>query len=176
MYVGALAQRVSVGGRPLPRLTQQQRVARLVSPQLINLQRFSLPSKYVVESYPGRPMPRKDDFRHRLYQLFRFSFLHLLSRLSSRHRRFLADTLDPRSNHNLKLNDGRTVADLKLYGPKVLAAPDRLSMTEYASLAPWLDVFAQACLTWDDSMFWLAMDQVWQQCALCPELLDYVHE
>lgn len=178
MFVGPLATRPEPPHLATNSITPNQRFQLLRGPELFDLASFTLPSQYAVEHYPGRPKPPTPNFRHHLYQLTRFKFLHHLSLLSPTHHSFLPETLSPRQARPFKLSDGTTSADLRLYGPKVLAVPDRLSAVEYARLAVWMAKFAAAAGAGAgyDAMSWVAVDQVRQQGALCPELLDYVPE
>jgi len=64
----------------------------------------------------------------------------------------------------------------RLHGPKVLAVPGELSAAEYESLPPWMLPWCASLGMQDKSMAWVFLEQMAQQAAICPELLEYVPE
>lgn len=159
-----------------PVLSPSERFSRILNEPSKLLARLNLPPELAVETYPGRPRPHKDDFRHRLYNLLRLAFLHQLSHLDQVNHVVLANTIHPRNAQKFPLTSELTSVSLRLHGPKIMAVPGELSLEEYARLARWMIKFCHTLKWWDDFTKWVALDHVWRQCLACPRLLDYVPE
>lgn len=162
-----------------------ERLSLLRGPLLQQLLDYKVPAAFSVQSYAGRVRPHKNDFRHRLTLLRRLLLLHELIGFSAEDARQLLALLDPgHAQHGEGVALGTLLnasmqkpedAGVRLHGPKVLAAPDKLSAGEYAKLVPFMMEWCTAKRP-RHAMVWMALSQVGEQCALCPELLDYVAE
>jgi hypothetical protein len=161
---------------PPPELSPSERFSRIMNKPFKRLASLNIPPELAVESYPGRPRPHKNDFRHRLYNILRLAFLHQLSHLDRVHVIVLARLLHPRNAQKVPLTSGLTIVSLRLHGSKILAVPDQLSLLESVNLALIMAGSCQAFQLGHEDLKWMALDQVWLQCLASPELLDYVAE
>jgi hypothetical protein len=112
--------------------------------------------------------------------------LNLISCVSLNDFGHVLEMLDPTSNSHKNKSSLRRVTGAfdtdpckrgaRLYGPKVLTVPGELSAAEYAAMAPWMAIWAGAHGVVQDIDGWAGLDQIPEQSALFPELLEYVPE
>lgn len=185
MLVGTLGHQINPSQSPLNDLPNPYRLLLLLTPAFKQLAQHPIPTQLVRDNYPGHARPPRPNFANQLTQLHRLLFLHDLAHLDPAQTDALVDSLDPASawrSAQLERMEATGLlthplpgeAGARLHGPKVVAVPGELSRAEYAILARWMGPINMRVREVELSNPRIMLVQIGQQCALCPELLDYV--